>query len=283
MAWTPALMVAGAGALGSLPESWRQLDQVCVRPTATTDMIAEVVATDAGLTTRLLRLANSPMFGLSGRIDRIDRAVSLIGTRQVRDLALAVCVIDRFAGIPDTLVSMQAFWKRSLAAALLSRAIASRRRESNIEGFFVVGLLHDIGALLMYQVAERESAAALSLLARGATIVDAERTVFGFDHADVGQYLLESWGLPQSLAFPVGRHHAPCVGAAFRTESAITHISSTIVDLLQISSLPVARTPALDPEAWAAIGLPIEALGDIVGDLDASLEAVTAVFFPVVA
>ncbi len=276
-------MVAGAGELGSLPESWRQLDQVCVRPTATTDMIAEVVATDAGLTTRLLRLANSPMFGLPGRIDRIDRAVSLIGTRQVRDLALAACVIDRFAGIPDTLVSMHAFWKRSLAAALLARAIASRRRESNIEGFFVVGLLHDIGALLMYQVAQKESAAALSLLARGATIVDAERTVFGFDHTDVGQLLLESWGLPQSLSIPIGRHHAPCVGAAFRIESAMAHIASTIVDLLQIAPLPVARTPALDPEAWAATGLPIESLGDVVGDLDTSLEAVISVFFPAAA
>jgi HD-like signal output (HDOD) protein len=277
---SPNDLVAKAGVLGSLPESWRHLDQVCSKATVTTDMIAEVVATDAGLTTRILRLANSPMFGLPGRVEAIDRAVSLMGTRQVRDLALAACVIDRFKDVPETLVSMHSFWRHSLGCALLARAIAAKRRESNVERFFVSGLLHDVGALLMCQVTPELTTKALTKIGAGTPAVMAERSVFGFDHSDVGKGLLEAWGLPQSLSIPVGRHHSPSTGVAYAVESAVVHVASTISDLLAVGEGIEGRSSPLDTQAWTQTGLQPAALAEVVSDLDTSLEPIMDVFFP---
>lgn len=277
---TPQDLVAKAGVLGSLPESWRQLDQVCGKPTVTTDMIAEVVSTDAGLTTRILRLANSPMFGLPGRVEAIDRAVSLMGTRQVRDLALAACVIDRFKDIPETLVSMRSFWCHSIGCALLARAIAAKRREANVERFFVSGLLHDVGALLMCQVVPDMTAKALAKVGQGIPVVMAERSIFDFDHSDVGKALLEAWGLPQSLSIPVGRHHSPSTGVAYAVESAVIHVASTVTDLLAIGAGAEGRSGPLDIQAWGQTGIQPATLAEIVGDLDNSLEPIMEVFFP---
>ena len=277
---TPADIVAKAGVLGSLPESWRQLDQVCAKPTVTTDMIAEVVATDAGLASRLLRLANSPMFGLPGRVEEVSRAVSIMGTRQVRDLALAACVIDRFKDIPETLVSMHSFWSHSLGCALLARTIANQRREANVERHFVCGLLHDVGSLLMCQVTPDLMAKALSKIGQGTPAVAAERSIFGFDHSDVGKALLEAWGLPQSLSIPVGRHHTPSLGAAYRVECAVIHVASTVTDLLAIGAGVEGRSGPLDLQAWDATGLQAANLAEVVAGMDASLEPILDAFFP---
>jgi HD-like signal output (HDOD) protein len=277
---TPQDLVAKAGALGSLPESWQQLDLVCSKPTVTTDMIAEIVSTDAGLTTRLLRIANSPMFGLPGRVEEIGRAVSLMGTKQVRDLALAACVIDRFKDVPETLVSMASFWRHSLGCALLARALATRRRSPNIERFFVIGLLHDLGVLLMCQLIPQETSRILTQVAQGQPLVATERSVLGFDHGDVGQALLEAWGLPQSLSLPVGRHHCPGAGAAYAEESALLHLASTITDLMAIGGTLEGRPAPLEPGAWDLAALPTTVLADALGEMDQSLDPVIKAFFP---
>ncbi len=80
----------------------------------------------------------------------MQRAVTVLGTREIKDLVLATAVISLFREMPVGMVSMRSFWEHSIACGLAARNIASGRREANVERFYTIGLLHDIGRLLMH-------------------------------------------------------------------------------------------------------------------------------------
>lgn len=248
-------IVAAAGELSALPGSWQRLDAVLARESASSAQIAEVLATDPLLSARLLRLANSPLFGLAQRVERLSQAVHLIGTRQLRELALAATVVDLVAGAAGRRERVAAFLRHSVASGLLARSFAACRREGNVERFFVAGLLHDIGAFAL-ELADTDGAAALrrTALARACPIEAAEREALGFDHAAVGSALLAGWRLPDALVEAVAWHHQPERAPIHRLEAAVTHVAATTADLLGLINDGLVVTP-LDPRAWELLGL----------------------------
>lgn len=103
---TAAEFVRGTPEIQSLPEIFERVNRVVAKPSSSSEEIAKVVMQDPGLTTRLLRLINSSLFSFPGQIDTISRAISLVGTQQLRDLALATCVIEMFEDISIEFVDM---------------------------------------------------------------------------------------------------------------------------------------------------------------------------------
>lgn len=273
---TPADLVARAGELASLPGTWQNVDAVLSKPTASSQQISEAISADPALSVRMLRLANSPLFGLSQRVERLSQAVHLVGTRQVRDLCLASTVLDCFAGVPATRATMPDLAKHSLATGLFARAIAGRRRETNVERFFVAGLLHDVGLLLLLMQLPTDEGIALGKAAAGIPLEIAEQDELGYDHAAVGGLLVERWRLPASLSEPVRCHHAPCASTAYPIESAVIHVASLGVDLLGISAEGPVSTP-LDPKAWELIGLQASDLPVMIEEVDRQIEALAGI------
>lgn len=106
------------GPIYSLPLFYDRLNETINHPRSSLADIGKIISEDQGLTTRLLRLANSPIFGYHARIDSIPRALTLIGTQQLRDLALSISIMGTFKDIPEDLISMQSFWKHSIALAM---------------------------------------------------------------------------------------------------------------------------------------------------------------------
>ncbi len=158
---SPETIVARVGTLASLPNIYFQVDKAINHPSSSTSRIGTILSYDQALCARLLRIANSAFYGFARRIDGIEDAVRIIGTRQLHDLVLATVVLSQFKGIDSNLVSMRSFWRHSLACSIASRCLARLRRESNIERFFVAGLLHDIGSLAMYQLLPERAQLAL--------------------------------------------------------------------------------------------------------------------------
>ncbi|MGE3550531.1 MAG: HDOD domain-containing protein, partial [Geobacter sp.] len=147
--YTVAWLVDRTSTVYSLPLFYERLNEAINHPRTSIDDIAKIITEDQGLTARLLRLANSPLFGWFGKVDSINKAVTIIGTQQLRDLALAASVMGVFTGIPPELMSMTSFWRHSVACGIIARTLATWRREPNVERFFVAGILHDIGQLMM--------------------------------------------------------------------------------------------------------------------------------------
>src|SRR6266542_1534714 len=99
-------LVQDVSTIHSLPTFYSQLSEAIDHPRSSIGDIAKIISEDQGLTARILKLANSPLFGYFSKIDTITQAVTIIGVLQVRDLALALSVMDVFKGIPRDLVNM---------------------------------------------------------------------------------------------------------------------------------------------------------------------------------
>lgn len=172
--------------------------------------LAHVVGTDHALTSKLLKIANSAMYGAKGKITQISQAVTRTGFRSVLELAMGISVTEAFTrkGAAKGGLDRPAFWTHSLAVGLVARRLAMFAKRESAEEAFVAGLLHDIGKPLLEECFPTEYRHALDLAAAlKMPIRSAEREVFGADHCFFGGLLMKSWGLPAPIVGAVSHHH----------------------------------------------------------------------------
>ncbi|MBT2969917.1 MAG: hypothetical protein B6D72_06570 [gamma proteobacterium symbiont of Ctena orbiculata] len=210
----------------SLPEAYLKLKAVVERPDYELTDIADAVSIDPALTTRVLRLVNSPYFGLAGRIETVIRAVSMLGVQQIHDLALTTCVAHAFSGINPDHLDMRSFWRKSIFSGLAAQHLAKNRGVLDSERMFVAGLLSDIGHLILYQSVPQEILEADNLAReRQLPAVEVEREMLGLDYARVGATLMRQWQLPDSLIETTEFHPEPLRARKFPLETSIVHIA----------------------------------------------------------
>jgi HD-like signal output (HDOD) protein len=257
MSLEPRDLVKTAGSISSLPMIFTRINDAVNNPRSSIADIGQVISEDPGLTARLLRIVNSAFYSFPSKIDTISRAVTIVGTQQLRDLALATSVMKVFKGIPEDLMNMEAFWCHSIGCGITARVLASHRREANLERYFVTGMLHDIGRLLLFMNLPRQARAALQRCQRsGELLYQVEQEEIGFDHATVGSVLLQAWNLPASLEEVVAFHHAPQKALRYPIETAIVHVADIIAHAMELGSSGERFVPQLNPEAWERIGVP---------------------------
>ncbi|HEX9022923.1 MAG TPA: HDOD domain-containing protein [Geobacteraceae bacterium] len=262
----------------SLPLIYERLTAVINHPRSSISDITRIISEDQGLSSRLLKLANSPLFGYFSRIDSIGMAATIIGTQQLQALALAVSVMEVFSGIPEEPVSMRSFWRHSIACAAIARALATYRREANVERIFAAGLLHDVGRLVMCStIPEIVSEMIVTSRTREALLNDAEQTRLGFTHADLGGALLANWNIPLSITEPVACHHWPAGAGKYPVDAALIHLADIICKALDLGCSGENYVPPLDVPAWEALSIPVAALGPIISQVGPQLAETLAI------
>ena len=259
-------LIERSGKLGSLPVIVHKVFGVMDDPKSTATKIGKVINDDPALTARLLKLVNSPFYGFTAKVDTVYRAVALIGHKELRSVVVAASAINVFDGIPCELVSMKDFWKRSLSTAVTARVLAAFKRESQIERFFIAGLLHDIGSLLLYLKMPDEMSQALQMQKNDRLeLAKAETEIMGFDHTEVGGGLLKKWNLPEQICGSVRYQLTPQL-APEKVQSAawLICLASQIVDRYFVENpdennesdfdidSSVNNLPEIDVEIWHA-------------------------------
>lgn len=255
-----AELVQGAGELVTLPQVFVRINQLVEDPDSTTADIAGAVSQDPAFTVRLLRIANSPFYGFSSSIETVSRAVTLIGTSQVRNLALSTSIAGTFAGLPNELVSMENFWRHSLYCALIARSLA-RHIVMDTEALFTAGLLHDIGELVIFNRYPEQAREALLLVLDSGDqlpVYQAEQQTLGFDHAEVGGELARQWGLPSMLTECIACHHDIRQAQLCPQEVALIHIANILAQMAEVDTLQLNDVAPIDPLAWEIAALPGE-------------------------
>lgn len=264
----------GAAHLASPPLVYERLNQVLAHPHCGSADIARVISEDPGLTSRLLRLVNSGFFGFSQPIESVAKAVTVVGTAQIRDLALATSVISAFDQLPREVIDLEAFWLHSLACGVTARVIASRKGVDNVERFFVAGLLHEIGHLVIVAGAHEQARAVTERVgASGAPYIECERAVMGTDHTEVGGALMCAWNLPESLQEAVTWHHDPFQAGLYIGEASAVHVAEVMAHGLGWGRCGDGLVPAFRPEAWERLALDVDEVPSIVEVVEGQMES----------
>ncbi|HAP35411.1 MAG TPA: phosphohydrolase [Bacteroidetes bacterium] len=255
--------------LSSVPDVYIQLDEAIRSSRASAGHISSIISQDSSLSVRLLKIVNSAFYSFPRHIDTISRAVIVVGTQQLRDLALATSIINTFKNIPVQFITMDSFWKHSIACGVASRIIASYFKEPNIERYFVAGMLHDIGRLIIVSKIPEYAERVFSLAAASATpLYKVEREVLGFDHAKVGSALIQLWKLPKSFEEIILFHHNPTNAKQFELETSVIHIADAIVHAMSLGNSGELFVPPINEKAWTTIGLSIDVLPNIINLID---------------
>ncbi len=251
-------LVKGVGSLVTLPDVFIRINTLVEDPDSSVVDIAKAVSQDPSFTVRLLRVANSPLYGFSTTVDTVSKAVSIIGTGQVRNLALATSVASTFKGLPNDLVSMENFWHHSVYCALAARILAKQARRCDPEAVFTAGLLHDVGELVIFNRLSAEAKEVLLLVLDNVDelpVYEAEWQIMGFDHAQVGAELARQWHLPPLLEECIEFHHNLEKAQRYPRETALVHIANILAQAAEIDTLDLEDVPSIAPRAWEITGL----------------------------
>jgi HD-like signal output (HDOD) protein len=250
-------LVSGLKSIPSLPGLYHQIMEELRSEDASLERIASIVSNDAGMTAKILQLANSAFMGVRYDISNPTQAVTLIGTEMVRALVLSVHVFSQFEAEQGVVSYWTALWEHSLAVACLAQRIAVSEKcgKALVDESFTAGLLHEIGQLVLLGQMPKEYAAILESVAEkpGARTA-AERERFGCTHADLGAYLMSIWGLPHPLIHAVAYHDRPSESVERRFSSlTVVHAADAIAS--SNDSCIIVRDVELDQKYLGELGL----------------------------
>ncbi len=277
-------LISNASELVSLPEISLRVNELASDPNSTADDMAKVISQDPALVARMLRIANSAYYGLSTEVETINRAIAILGTNKIRDLVLSTAASEAFEGIPNNLITMQDFWHHSLYCGLLAQILAKKSKKLQAESLFIAGLLHDIGQLIMFNQMPEKSHEAILLMMEGSEEMEsfeAERSVFGFDHTEVGAALVESWKLSPVLQECVHFHHEPQKAKDYPAEVALINIANAVAVMADFDSMDEDdEIPRIDPQSWEMTGLSKADLPEAIEKAQQEIQEIEAVLFP---
>ncbi|MDR2625566.1 MAG: HDOD domain-containing protein [Zoogloeaceae bacterium] len=227
-------------------------------------VLAQRITADQGLALRVLRLANSSFYGLSGRVASIEDAIVILGLRALYTLVLNAAAMRAITRPPCAGFNELAFWRHSIAVAVAARALALACRK-NPDIAFTHGLLHDIGQLLLASCFPDEYRQTLVCAhEHAATRLNDERALLGVEHAQAGALLAAQWGLPPELVTAIAQHHAP------ESEAAdLLHLADILAHALLEDDTPI---PPLSPAAWQRLALDETKLLPVLARIDHDFE-----------
>jgi HD-like signal output (HDOD) protein len=273
----PESIVEGIVTLPTIPPVLADLNAAIAHPDSTAVDIARIISRDPATATKVLRLANSAYYGLRNKVTTINHAVTMLGFNIIRNLVLTATVFDASPNRDISgLFEAEKFWRHSLGVGIAARIVAKEafpqigRRSDD---FFICGLLHDLGKIILSQhVQAKFEKALISSRDRAIPLFEAEKRTIGCTHADVGRLLAKRWNLSPEVIFAVGYHHSPEKASdEYIKQAATTHLADIIARGMAIGA-GGGSDPELDSAAWDALKLGKRKIPAIIAEIDKSLD-----------
>ncbi len=246
---TMKALVAGTMRLPSPPLTYLALTEATRDPEVSVEAIAAVLEQDAAMTAQVLRVVNSPLFGVRREVSRVHQAIALLGRDMVKNLVLGADVFRSFKQLPaGARLAIETHHDHSLLVGRIAQVIAGKALANDA---FTVGMLHDVGVLLVATMTPDMQFEILDAAAGREIpphVVEKER--WGTTHAEIGAHLLGLWGLPRAIVQGVADHHDPPPFFPMSPQlGSIAHVADA---LAHERSGGAAR---LDPSRFFALGL----------------------------
>lgn len=259
--------VENISTIPTIPSVLKQLSTIIENPKISLNEISHFVSQDPALTTKILQMVNSALYGFPGRISSVNHAVMLLGLNVVKGLLLSVSV---FEIMHKAMIGLR---EHSIGVAIASKLLARKKGLKEPEEVFVAGLLHDVGkVILTLSWPEEYDRTVRDAEASGIAIFDAERRHFSETHAAVAGWLAEKWHFPAKLCECIANHHRPQTSSLAPLETSIVHMADVLVKARGLGYSGDRLVPDVNPKAWETLGLSEEDLREILKELEDSVE-----------
>ncbi len=199
----------------------------------------EVIKMDAILVSRLLRLVNSPYYGLVQKVDTIGRAVAFLGMKNLHNLVVTDALKNIFVGPEiDSNFSKKKLWVHSAAVSILSKMVAERIFGINGDDAFLCGILHDFGLLVEEQVNREDFYKMCSSCTSTSVLLKLEQLAFATDHCQICHHMALDWNMPLNIQDAIRDHHLISDDIEPSSLTGIVQIAEYIASQLNLPTLP---------------------------------------------
>jgi len=260
--------VENINTLPTVPAVLKKLSSVIEKPRITIVEISAFISNDPALTTKVLKMVNSAIYGFPGRIASVSHATMLLGLNVIKGLLLGVSVFELMQK------TMSGLYEHSLACAIASRVIAQKKNLKEPEEVSVAGLLHDIGKVILTLEFSKEYETAMKEAEeKKISIFEAEKNQFTATHADVGGWLAEKWRFPRNLIEVIQFHHRPTLAKNAPLETAIVHMADLLVRARGFGFAGENFVPEVNAIAYDLLNLSDQDIKDTLREMEDNMEA----------
>ncbi len=223
----------------TLPHVVTKLSKLINDEDSTMKDFEDVIKMDPTLVVRLLRLVNSPFYGLTQKVDSISRAVAFIGMKNLHNLAITDALMNIFksSGPNDGIFSRQQLWLHCAAVSICSKLLAERIFGINGDNAYLCGILHDIGIIVEEQVAGNAFLAACEACGTSGALDIFEREHLNTDHCEIGYLMTSEWKMPLTVQESIRDHHKQIDDIEPESLTGILQISEYIMAQLGYTAL----------------------------------------------
>lgn len=240
--------------LPTLPIVALRIGEVVHSKNASVQQVAEILRSDPATSAKLLRLVNSPYFGIPGGVSDVARAVPFVGFNTLYQLVLSITVLDTLR-IGDSALDARALWTHSLTVATAARELANEIKFADPGACFTAGLLHDMGKIALAKLDPEKLAATFATMrSEGVSLEVAERQHGLTPHDRIGSRLAKQWKFPATLVTPIEQHHSVHRGEV--RERMIPHLRTLTEIVAAADHLSLACQASFAPTSFEEDGAP---------------------------
>lgn len=264
-------IVRQSKSLAPFPRVALRVMELSTRPQVVPKDIIDVIQVDPGLTAKVLKLCNSAYYGFQREIASIAEAGTRLGTETLANLVLTSCTGRYFRDYGGaTGGSHDKLWKHCVANAISARILAENAGIDR-ELAYTIGLLQNVGHLVLDRFVAAVRDALAEEVERGSTLLDAERRVLGMHHAELGARLLTRWGMPDVLVDTTRCHHTPLRARRDPLMCATVHLAESLTWAVGITDSFGELTHEVSAHALDACATPKAGLAALVPRLEQEL------------
>ncbi len=266
--------------LPTLPTVLTEIGRLMQDPHTTADEVGEAISGDQSLSSKVLKLVNSAFYGFPGRISTVTHAIVILGFATVKNMVFTASVLNYFSEKENRGVfDVEKFWQHSVSVGAAAKAIAHYKGIKEEEEYFIAGLLHDIGKVILNQYSMADMTKIMKVvMEKNCLFFDAEREVLGITHQDVGGWLAGKWNFPKSLRYSVEYHHYPPAAKEHLKITSVVHIADIFVRSMGIGSGGDKKVPMVNSKAWEEVKIKEEDFPKLLTGIENEIEK-ASVFF----
>jgi HD-like signal output (HDOD) protein len=204
----------------TLPEFFNKIMETIESERTSVKDLAKIIGQDPALTSKIFKLSNSAYYGRFKKVSTVEQAVTTVGFKEIKTISLSIAVFGSFSdkiGVQN----LQKFWIHAMTTAAAIQTIGERNQESALEKIYFGGLLHDIGKLVFTLLFGEEY---FKNIAEQGDVpeLEAEKSIYGVNHTQVGKWLSDRWHFPSELNELITYHHHPARSTLLRPRSVAT-------------------------------------------------------------